>query len=143
MLKNMCNLNWKWLPSKCLSFMPKFLKYGLFTLLTFITCTGRTKSPGPNVLAGQLDYYVSIGYSVIATLTRLVISSLISFCYALWMLRTTCYDWGDQNAPLGKDGGLKFVSESLLQKLTLAEQYSSFTSEGYIYHIELYLNTND
>jgi hypothetical protein len=60
--------------------------------------------------------------------TRLVIiiSSLISFCYA-----TTCYDWGDQNTSLGKDGGLK----SLLQKLTLAEEYANSTSEGYIFII--------
>ena len=76
--------------------------------------------------------------------SRLVISSLIPFCYALWMLRrTSCYDWGDQNTPLGKDGGLKFVSESLFQNLTHAEEYANSTSEGYIYHTELYFNTND
>jgi hypothetical protein len=45
--------------------------------------------------------------------------------------------------PLGKDGGLKFVSESLLQKLMQAEEYANSTSEGYIYHTELYFNTND
>jgi hypothetical protein len=46
--------------------------------------------------------------------TRLVISSLISFCYALWKLRkTSCYDWGDQNVPPGKDGRLKLVSKSV------------------------------
>jgi hypothetical protein len=28
--------------------MPKFLKYGLFTILTFTTSTGRTKSPVQN-----------------------------------------------------------------------------------------------
>jgi hypothetical protein len=57
--------------------------------------------------------------------------------------RTSCYDWGDQNTPLGKDGGLKIVSESLLQKLMQAEEYANSTSEGYIYHTELYFNTND
>jgi hypothetical protein len=44
--------------------------------------------------------------------------------------------------PLGNDGGPKFVSESLLQKLMQAEEYAKSTSEGYIYHKELYFNTN-
>jgi hypothetical protein len=44
----MCNLNWTWIPGKCLCLMPKFLKYGLFTFLTFTNSTGRTKSPVPN-----------------------------------------------------------------------------------------------
>jgi hypothetical protein len=57
--------------------------------------------------------------------------------------KTFCYDWGDQNTPLEKDGGLKFVSESLLQKLMQAEEYANSTSEGCIYHTELYFNTND
>jgi hypothetical protein len=60
------------------------------------------------------------------------------------MLRkTSCYDWGDQNTPLGKDGGLKFESESLLQKIMQTDEYANSTSEWYIYLTELYFNTND
>jgi hypothetical protein len=44
----MCNLNWTWIPGKCLCLMPKFLKYGLFYIFTFTTSTGRTKLPVPN-----------------------------------------------------------------------------------------------
>jgi hypothetical protein len=32
--------------------------------------------------------------------------------------------------PLGKDGGLKFVFESLLQKLIQVKEYANSTSEG-------------
>jgi hypothetical protein len=45
--------------------------------------------------------------------------------------------------PLGKDGGLKFESESLLQKLIQTDEYANSTSEGYINLTELYFNTND
>jgi hypothetical protein len=45
--------------------------------------------------------------------------------------------------PLGKDGMLKFVSESLLQKLMHTEEYANSTSEGCIYRKELHFNPND
>jgi hypothetical protein len=32
---------------------------------------------------------------------------------------------------------------NLLQKLIQAEEYANSTSEGYIYHTELYFDTND
>jgi hypothetical protein len=35
---------------------------------------------------------------------------------------------------LGKDGGIKFVSEALLQKFMQAEEYANSTSEGLIYN---------
>jgi hypothetical protein len=44
---------------------------------------------------------------------------------------------------LGKDEGLKFMSESLFQNLMQADRYANSTSEGYIYHTELYFPTKD
>jgi hypothetical protein len=71
-----------------------------------------------------------------------LLTHIILLC-SLNVEKNSCYDWEDQNMPLGKDGGLQFVSESLLQKLMQVEEYANSTSEGCIYHTELCFNAND
>jgi hypothetical protein len=58
----MCNLNWTWIPGRCLCLKPKFLKYGLFTFFTFTTSTGRTKSPVQNT--SSQDSSTTVFFSV-------------------------------------------------------------------------------
>jgi hypothetical protein len=71
MLSNMSNLNWTWIPSKCLCLMPKFLKYGLFTFLTFTISTRRTKSPVQNTSSQDSLTTVVIWHRKFGTFTAI------------------------------------------------------------------------